>query len=70
MDDDSENRSLVVDVVAAGEPYMGYLYEENAEYAIEEALDIFTDGLEDFISESRFAWGQQRLMADRPWRRA
>ncbi len=29
---------------------------------------VFTDGLEDFISESRFAWGQRRELQDRPWR--
>jgi hypothetical protein len=70
LDDDSDNRSLVVDVMAAGEPYMGYLYQETAEYPLEDALDVFTDGLEDFISESRFAWGQQRLLTKRPWHRA
>lgn len=69
QDDDADSRSLVVDVMAAGEPYMGYIYQEHAEYPVEEALDIFTDGLEDFISESRFAWGQQRLLTDRPWHR-
>jgi hypothetical protein len=47
---------------------MGYLYEQSADYPIKEALDIFTDGLEAFIAESRFAWGQQRLLVDRPWR--
>gem|GEM_PF-5285987 len=56
--------------MAAGEPYMGYLYQEGAEYPVEEAFDTFTDGLEDFISESGFAWGQQRLLTDRPWHRA
>lgn len=33
-----------------------------------DGLDTFTDGLEDFIAESRFAGGQQRLLTDRPWR--
>ncbi len=68
LDDDSDKRSLVVDVVAVGEPYMGFLYEDGFDYPIDEALDIFTDGLEDFIAVSRFAWGQQRLLVDRPWR--
>ncbi|MDZ5621176.1 hypothetical protein SFC88_10080 [Nocardioides sp. HM23] len=68
-DDDPDTRSLVVDVVAVGEPYMGYLYQENAMCPVAEALDVFTDGLEDFISESRFAWGQRRELTDRPWHR-
>jgi len=68
-DADPGVRFLVVDLVAAGEHYMGYLYQEDADYPVEQALDIFTDGLEAFISESRFAWGQQRLLTDRPWYR-
>lgn len=58
---------LVVDVVASGEPYLGFFAQAGADTHLEEGLDIFTDGLEDFISESRFAWGQQREMKDRPW---
>lgn len=71
VDDDgggSGGRCLCVDLVAGGEPYRGYLHDENADYPVADALDGFVDGLEDFISESRFAWGQQRLLADRPWR--
>jgi hypothetical protein len=59
---------LLVDLVACGETYIGYLTEDGAGYPLEDGLDTFTDGLEDFISESRFAWGQQRLLTDRPWR--
>jgi hypothetical protein len=60
--------SLLVDLVACGEPYIGFVAESGAGHPLEDGLDTFTDGLEDFISESRFAWGQQRLLADRPWR--
>ncbi|MGH3308245.1 MAG: hypothetical protein ACRDOX_11205 [Nocardioides sp.] len=59
---------LLVDLVACGESYIGYLAETGASYPCEDGLDTFTDGLEDFISESRFAWGQQRLLTGRPWR--
>ncbi len=59
---------LVVDVAACGEPWFGFIIERDADYPIEEGLDIFTDGFEDFISESRFAWGQRRELAERPWR--
>ena len=59
---------LVVEVVACGEHHRGFVAERGAGYPVEQGLDTFTDGLEDFISESRFAWGEQRLMKDRPWR--
>jgi hypothetical protein len=60
---------LVVDVVACGERYLGFIAQADAGYPLEEGLDTFTNGLEDFISESRFAWGRRREMNDRPWRR-
>jgi hypothetical protein len=60
---------LVVDLVACGEAYLGFIAQAGAGYPLVEGLDTFTDGLEDFISESRFAWGQQREMKDRPWHR-
>lgn len=59
---------LVVDVVACGEPYLGFVTGHEPCRLIEEGLDIFTDGFEDFIAESRFAWGQQRELKERPWR--
>lgn len=59
---------LVVDLQARGEHHFGYVTESGAEYDLADGLDTFTDGLEDFISESRFAWGQRRELADRPWR--
>ena len=58
---------LVVDLLACGEPYRGFITERDAGYPIEQGLDTFTDGLEDFISESRFAWGQRRELSERPW---
>jgi hypothetical protein len=63
---------LRVDGVACGEPFAGYVGEVSADCPLdaERWLETFTDGLEDFISESRFAWGQQRLLIDRPWRSA
>jgi hypothetical protein len=45
-----------------------FIAEADAGYPLDEGLDVFTDGLEDFSSESRFAWGQQRELNDRPWR--
>jgi hypothetical protein len=59
---------LVVDLVAGGERFLGFITEDGAGYPIAAGLDTFTDGLEDFISESRFAWGQRREFHDRPWR--
>ncbi|MEO9323487.1 hypothetical protein ABFT23_08365 [Nocardioides sp. C4-1] len=58
---------LMASVAAAGETFDGYIWE-GAGYAPEDGLDVFVDGLEDFISGSRFAWGQQRLLNERPWR--
>lgn len=59
---------LVVDVRACGETYRGFVHEWGASYPVAAGLDVFTDGFEDFISESRFGWGQQRELEDRPWR--
>lgn len=64
----AETWALVVDVQARGESHRGLLCEWGAGYPIEDGLDVFTDGFEDFISESRFAWGQQRELRPRPWR--
>jgi hypothetical protein len=60
--------ALVADVVACGEPYFGFIGDRDAPAPIEDGLDVFTDGFEDFISESRFAWGQRRELQPRPWR--
>ncbi len=59
---------LVVDVTAAGESHRGFVLEQGAAYPVSAGLDVFTDGLEDFISESRFGWGERRELAARPWR--
>jgi hypothetical protein len=58
---------LVVDVRAGGESHRGFVHEWGARYPVEAGLDVFTDGFEDFISESRFGWGQQRGLRPRPW---
>jgi hypothetical protein len=59
---------LVVDNVACAERYLGFITERDADYPMGQGLDTFTDGLEDFISESRFARGQRRELRERPWR--
>jgi hypothetical protein len=59
---------LVVDLMAGGERFLGFITEHGACYPIEDGLDTFTDGFEDFISESRFAWGQRGELHNRPWR--
>ena len=66
---DAGRWQLVADVTACGERYVGFIAELDADYPLEAGLDAFTDGLEDFISESRFAWSEQRELRDRPWRR-
>lgn len=58
---------LVVDVTVAGESHRGFVHQQGAGYPVEEGLDTFTDGFEDFISESRFGWGERRELAARPW---
>ena len=55
------------DLSARGERYTGFVWHGGAHESMQ-GLDTFADGLEDFIAESRFAWGQQRLLRDRPWR--
>lgn len=57
---DQERAMLRVDVLACGEHHIGFGRPGD--------WDVFTDGFEDFISESQFGWGQQRLLVDRPWR--
>ena len=59
---------LVARVTVCGEECYGYVTEVDAAYPLSAGLDTFTDGFEDFIAESRFAWGQQRELRDRPWR--
>lgn len=56
---------LVARVVARGETYHCPLWQSDWP-SLREGLDAFADQLEDFIAESRFAWGQQRLVP-RPW---
>ena len=68
--DEQDQWQLIGDVHARGEQYRGYITQFGAEYEVADGLDAFTDGLEDFISESRFAWGQRRELVDRPWRRS
>ena len=58
---------LVTELWACGEWFKGFVMPEGFDLPIAHGLDNFTDGLEDFISESRFAWGQQRELRDRPW---
>jgi len=69
-DDETGRLMLLVDGVACGESFAGYVGDDSADRSLDDGwwLETFTDGLEDFISESRFAWGQQRLLTDRPWR--
>jgi len=56
---------LRVSTSAEGEGFECWLWHPSI--SEEEGLDSFCDQLEDFISESRFAWGEQRLLVDRPW---
>jgi hypothetical protein len=67
---DSGRVMLLVDGVACGESFAGYVGEVNDDFPLDDGwwMETFADGLEDFVSESRFAWGQQRLLIDRPWR--
>ena len=65
---DRSRWQLVAEVMARGEQYVGFIAELEAGYPLEDGLDTFTNGLEDFISESRFAWGERRELRDRPWR--
>lgn len=52
-------------VTARGETMSCQLWQPTLQDDV--TLDAFADQLEDFISESRFAWGEQRLVP-RPWR--
>lgn len=58
---------LVVDVRACGESHRGFVLQWGAGFPVEAGLDVFADGFEDFISECRFGWGQQRELRPRPW---
>ena len=61
---------LVVDLTVAGESHRGFVLQQGAGYPVAAGLDTFTDGFEDFISESRFGWGERRELTARPWRTA
>ena len=67
--DDRSRWMLLAVIDARGERYVGYIKDASTDYPVENGLDTFTDGFEDFISESRFAWGQRRELRDRPWRK-
>lgn len=64
---DGDGRHLAVEVRAGGDFHFGFVWQEAPDEDPVDGMDTFVNGFEDFISESTFAWGEQRLLRDRPW---